>query len=378
MQFQRVSLKNWKNFRVVDDVALRDRVFLIGPNASGKSNFLDAILFLRQVSVTGLREAVETRGGVSKIRSLHARKDPEVAISVVIGDPDEEPWEYELVIGQDNQRLPVVRSERVSRGSTLLLSRPNDRDAADRAQLSQTYLEQITQNQAFRPVSDFLRSVLYMHLVPQIIRDPRAGYSRKDDPFGADFLERVSATQARTRDARLRRIGQILQIAVPQLRNLVFVRDPQDGTPHIEATFEHWRPNAGRQREVQFSDGTLRLIGLLWAIQDGNGPVLLEEPELSLNSAIVRQIPQLFHRMARARGVAPRQVIATTHSFDLLSDPGIDPSEVLVLTPEQEGTRVRVAAQIEPIRALVEGGLSVADAALPYTEPENAFQLVLL
>ena len=45
-------LENWKNLPSVD-VALGPRVFLVGPNASGKSNLLDAIRFLRDVVVEG-------------------------------------------------------------------------------------------------------------------------------------------------------------------------------------------------------------------------------------------------------------------------------------------------------------------------------------
>jgi predicted ATPase len=44
-----VVLKNWRNFRAVN-VPLRERSFLLGPNASGKSNFLDVFRFLRDVS----------------------------------------------------------------------------------------------------------------------------------------------------------------------------------------------------------------------------------------------------------------------------------------------------------------------------------------
>ena len=49
MIITRLRLANWRNFTEVD-VALRERAFIIGPNASGKSNLLDAIRFLRDVS----------------------------------------------------------------------------------------------------------------------------------------------------------------------------------------------------------------------------------------------------------------------------------------------------------------------------------------
>ncbi|MDW8363215.1 MAG: hypothetical protein RMK74_12510 [Myxococcales bacterium] len=36
MHFTRIALANWRNFRKVD-VPLRQRMFVVGPNASGKS-----------------------------------------------------------------------------------------------------------------------------------------------------------------------------------------------------------------------------------------------------------------------------------------------------------------------------------------------------
>jgi len=60
-------------------------------------------------------------------------------------------------------------------------------------------------------------------------------------------------------------------------------------------------PGAGWQREDQFSDGTLRLIGLFWALLEGDSPLLLEEPELSLNSAIIRKLPALIFRLQRQK-----------------------------------------------------------------------------
>ena len=70
MYISRVELKNWRNFVDVD-VPLRQRQFLVGPNASGKSNFLDVFRFLRDIAKPnggGLQSAVDKRGGLSKIR----------------------------------------------------------------------------------------------------------------------------------------------------------------------------------------------------------------------------------------------------------------------------------------------------------------------
>ncbi len=78
LRFRNVGLRNWKNFAQTD-VAIQNRAFLVGPNASGKSNFLDVFRFLRDLASPGggFQEAIRRRGGVSAIRCLAARRYPD-------------------------------------------------------------------------------------------------------------------------------------------------------------------------------------------------------------------------------------------------------------------------------------------------------------
>jgi predicted ATPase len=375
LRFTSVEVRNWKNFTEAR-ARLQQRVFLVGPNASGKSNFLDLFRFLRDVVSIGggFQEAVRRRSGVSSIRCLAARQDPVIQISACLGnDDDERIWEYRLVFGQNKQRKPVILEEKVKLNGETLLARPNEDDKADPARLTQTHLEQINVNRAFRAVADFFESIRYLHIVPQLIREPDRSTGRKNDPYGGDFIERIARTDRRTQRSRLSKITEALQVAVPQLRELELWQD-DTGRPHLRGKYEHWRPQGAYQSEEQFSDGTLRLLGLLWALLDGNGPLLLEEPELSLHSGVVRFLPQLF---ARALRRSQRQMVISTHSAELLEDKGIGNDEVLLLLPKGEGTELQLAQEVEEVRALLEGGMSLREAVLPYTAPQRAEQLSL-
>lgn len=380
MIISKLVLKNWRNFRSID-VALSERVFVVGPNASGKSNLLDAIRFLRDVAKAGggLQTAISQRGGLSKIRCLSARKEPDVEFTVeVASELNKAPeWRYSIGITQQvrGYRLPILKHERVWRNDELILDRPDDSDKLDELRLTQTHLEQISSNATFREVARFFESVRYLHLVPQLLRSGEAYKSSAypDDPYGRSFLELIARTPEKTRRSRLKKIEAALRQAVPQMRDLTDTKD-EAGVPHLEVLYEHWRPKAGRQREDQFSDGTLRLIGLFWSLLDGESPLLLEEPELSLNAAIVKRLPSLFAQLLRKRS---SQVFVTTHSWELLSDKGIGAEEVVLLSPSNEGTHAQVANDRREIRALLEAGLSAADAALPYTAPENLEQFEL-
>lgn len=375
LKFRALRLVNWKNFATVD-VAVSDRLFIVGPNASGKSNLLDTFRFLRDLASTGggLAEAVRRRGGVSAIRCLAARRNPDIEIVATLHHTATPGViEYQLVFNQDQQRRPVVKKERVVLDGRALLERPTADDLEDPARLTQTHLEQVYANRGFRDVAELFSAIRYVHIVPQLVREPDRSAGRANDPYGGDFIEQIAKTPKGTQKARLRRVQEALRVAVPQLSEIEITRD-SSGASHLRGKYDHWRPQGAWQTEEQFSDGTLRLIGLLWGALDGTGPLLLEEPELSLHPEVIRHLPQMFARLQRKSG---RQLFASTHSADLLRDDGIGLDEVLLLEPGREGTDVYPASSLSDARHLLEGGLQMADVVMPFTRPTNAQQLAL-
>lgn len=382
MQVTRVKLKNWRNFRSFD-APLRDVSYILGPNASGKSNFFDVFRFLRDVSKPaggGLQAAVIARGGISKLRCLHARKDPEVCIEIELSNSadDETPdWRYVLGFkpeGKGAQRI-LISKEQVWKSGKQLFTRPDRKDEADSVLLTQTRLEQIASNGEFRHLADFFGSITYLHLVPQLLKfaDQLGGRPLENDPFGQNFLERIANTPEKTRNARLKKISEALTLAVPQFKELRFIKD-KVGHPHLEALYSHHRPNAGWQSEEHFSDGTLRLLGLLWSLLDGSSMLLLEEPEISLNDAVVKEIPLIINRLQKNRK-QKRQVIISTHSEALLSNSGIDGRGVILLETSTDGSTGRSLKADENLA--LKAGLSVAEVVLPKTRPSSVSQLGL-
>ena len=374
MRFTRLKLTNWRNFRSVD-IELQIRAFILGPNASGKSNLLDAIRFLSEIARPGsggLQAAIASRGGFSAIRCLQARAPSHVAIEAWVGD-DEHPerWHYLLRMNTfKKERLPTVIEEFVEYEAQRIDGRIRS-EADDALEFSQTMLEQVTKSKSFRGLTDFLSSCRYLHVVPQIVRDRNRARSEGEDPYGGDLLRRVKEMPRKTRDPRLRRISEALRIAVPQFREIE-LEDDNEGIPHLLASYVHWRSSAVKQSEAQFSDGTLRLIGLLWSIAEGGGPLLLEEPELSLNDAVVSQLPRMFTRMQR---LSARQVITTTHSTTLIDDSSIGLKEVHRISVDANGSTVETTSKDRVISAQVDNGMRISEAVLPLLRPREVEQL---
>ncbi len=371
MNISHVELWNWKNFRNVN-VSIPARVFLVGPNASGKSNFLDALRFLRTLAIPGggLQSAVEERRGLSHIRCLAAPQESGVGITVVLSD-GKDAWKYALCFNQEAQgrRRPVLTREAVFKNDNLILERPDPDDQNDRERLTQTALEQVNLNARFREIAQFFEKISYLHLTPQIVRNSYEWTipNKQAEAYGYHFVDRLAKTPEKIRAVRLRRILKTLKEVVPQLESMGLKND-ENGIPHLFASYTHWQQKLARQDEETFSDGVLRLIGLLWSLQEGDGPLLLEEPELSLHSGIVRRLPGLIHRIQSEK---KRQIVISTHSADLLCDEGIGGEEVLLFTPRQDGAQIVSAVSQPEIRSLLEAGVTAADAVLPHTDPEN-------
>lgn len=374
-----IKLRNWKNFSFIE-VPLSERLFLVGPNASGKSNFLDVFRFLRDIASSeggGLRKAINIRGGIKKIRCLSARRKTDIEIEVHLSiEKDQLPeYRYHLGICQENtgSRRILITHEKVWFREEQVLSRPDEEDIKDDMRLTQTALEQISKNARFREMAKFFQNILYLHLVPQLVRHSReySGPGVSGDPFGREFLERISRTDKRTKKSRLKKIERALQKVVPNLKEISYIIDEKEGGfPHLEAVYEHWRPRGAHQRESEFSDGTLRLIGLFWSILEGESLLLLEEPELSLNAEIIKRLPALFYKLLIQKK-KKRQVMVSTHSWELLQDKGIGGEEALLLTPGTEGTDIKLTSNIAEIRRLLDSGMSVGEAVMPKTAPPN-------
>lgn len=386
MRIIKLQLKNWKNFTDVD-VKLSKRTFIVGANASGKSNLLDSLRFLHDISKLGggLAKALSDRGGMKKIRSLSARNQPQVEIKVDLEDVVNNKnviWSYHISLIQESRGAHriLIDKEVVKRNGKIILNRPDSDDKKDPLRLTQTGLEQINVNSEFRELYTFFQEISYSQLIPQIIRQPELFFDTNvkmgDDSYGFHFMEKIIKTPANQRATRLKKIEQALRIAVPQLSNLTETRD-ENGVPHLEALYEHWRPNAGKQQESQFSDGTIRLIGLLWSILDGRSLILLEEPELSLHPGIIRKIPQIITNLSKRKG-KDIQILVSTHSPDLLSDGSITAGEIVLLDMKKVGTEVKTAEDIEEVKTLLEFGMGADEVVLPYISPKNIEQLELV
>lgn len=70
MAIKRLKATNFRSFKELD-IELGPFTVLVGPNASGKSNVLQCLRFLRDIVVYGLEDSVSLQGGAEYLRNVH-------------------------------------------------------------------------------------------------------------------------------------------------------------------------------------------------------------------------------------------------------------------------------------------------------------------
>lgn len=372
-RFSKVILENWRNFPSVD-VEMEERVFIVGRNAIGKTNFIDVFRFLRDLAMFGggLAMAVYNRKGMTNIRSRFARRMTNVELSIKVEDESGKGWEYSISFDDSNKPDPRAPDGRGIKVVHERLAKIGGSKVKESFGAARSLLESEKETEDFKDFVEFLVKTTYLHLVPQMIRENQTPLSETigADPFGRGLLDQILKAAPADRKKRLKIIGKILERINPQFRELAQTVDSA-GRPHLEVLFKDWRHHNSRQDERQFSDGMLRLIGLLWVVQDAAGTVLLEEPELSLNSGIAGQIAPFLSEASRLSG--GRQVIVATHSEALMADEGIRPEEILLVQPaKKEGSTIVTGADIPAVNRQLRAGMLPSQVVLPivYGLPE--------
>ncbi|MFD2112733.1 AAA family ATPase [Thiorhodococcus fuscus] len=365
----RVVLRNYKSIGNCD-VRLQPLTYLVGANGSGKSNFLDALHLVRDALSSSLDNALNERGGLAEVRRRSSGHPTHFGIRLEFALPDGTPGYYAFNIGALKGGGYEVQTEecaiaglgkgpfyKVERGKTTATSETTfPAVTADR--LALVSVSGLT---AFRPLFDALTSMGFYNLNPKLMRElqkPQDGRLLK--PVGENIASVIGHLE-RTAPAQMAVIQEYLQTVVPMVHGVE--RKPIGPME----TLEFRQEVAGANHPWRFfaqsmSDGTLRALGVLTALFQGNrdyAPTLvgIEEPETALHPAASAAL-----REALTRASEHTQIIVTSHSPDLLDDRALSAESLLAVV--SEGGETRIASIDEASRAAMRDHLFSAGELL--------------
>ncbi len=344
---QRVVLRSYKSIAQCN-IRLQPLTYLVGQNGAGKSNFLDALHFVRDALTGSLDNALSERGGLKEVRRRSSGHPNHMGIRIDFRLMDGRQGWYALRIGALASGGHEVQNEECVIGG--MGKGPFFRIAKGRLQgSSEATFPAVTNDRlalvaasgltAFRPVFDGLAAMGFYNLNPKIMRElqkPQDGRLLK--PVGENIVSVIHHLQ-RVAPDRMQSIKEYLQSVAPMVQELERIAiGPME-------TLEFRQDVAGAQHPWRFlaqnmSDGTLRALGVLTALLQSNvdySPTLIgiEEPETALHPAASSALREVLVQAARHT-----QVLVTSHSPDLLDDNSINADAILAVVSEGGETKI--------------------------------------
>lgn len=366
--YRRLRIRNFRSMESVE-VGLSSFAVLVGPNGSGKSNFVDVLVFLRDVAFDA-ESAVSGRGGISSVTRWSKTRPYdihlELRVSHGIDKLESDYLEHELTIGSGNnaawkfKRETITlctggEPERIERhGANLsgIQSTPNF-SLGDRASAMVMARQVLGLPPALRSA---LLGVRRYRLSPEAMRQPQlVSETARLQENGANIATAISKLREQDRlDEVLRPMQQI----VPGLAD---IRSVAAGR-HVLLEFDQQQEGGvATFTSGDISEGAIRALGVIVAArQMSKGELLIiEEPEANIHAGAAGLIFDVLREASRHG-----DVLITTHSPEILDAARDD--DLLVCSYAKGVTRLGPLDHAQ--RELVRQGLFKL-AELMRTEP---------
>jgi len=346
---------------------------LIGPNASGKSNLIEALSLLA-ATPRDLQVPIREGGGIGDWLWKGSRESPTGTVDVTVSYPDGPmPLRYRLAFSQIRGRFSLrdeaVENEHPNEG----LRKPypyyayQNGDPVINVKVAPDGVASRTERQLQRESVSLDQSILSLRRDPdtypeltylagrfegiRFYREWNLGrYTAPRLPQKADLPEDSLLEDAGNLGLVLNDLENRPTVKSTLMKHLqAFYEEVTDLTTKIQGgTVQVFFHEKGLQHPVpatRLSDGTLRYLCLLAILCHPEPPPLIciEEPELGLHPDIIPSIARMLIEASERT-----QLIVTTHSdilIDALSD---HPESVVVCDRDENGTQLRrlVAAEL--------------------------------
>lgn len=330
---------------------------LVGQNGAGKSNVIDALVFLADCVQIGLEGAITKRGGIRAVRHAGTQgRNFDVAVRVEVSRDGAEA-DYEIVLTGDSVEEYRVKREQgeVRRDGQRVAFRveggtwvEGPSDLRPRVDATSLALPLLAGDERFSPLAAALRSVTSYSIFPEELRQPHKYEPKRPmDRHGTNW---VSVLKDQDEDTWKPDLVTALHKLTGDIVDVKF----ESVAGFLVLQFKHEQDANAKRKQwfdaSQESDGTLRVAGMLTALLQRPRPELtaLEEPELTVHPGALRLLSDYIRE-----GTAAGQILLTTHSPDLLSL--LAASEVRVV--QRVGNETVVSLLEESQRDVVTRGL---------------------
>ncbi|MGR3985192.1 MAG: AAA family ATPase [Gammaproteobacteria bacterium] len=343
----KLKIANYKSIDSLELTNLAPFAVFAGANGSGKSNFFDALAFVRDFLFGGIEYALREHGGFENMRSAKrrgesARKfDFEIGCDAVAGSPA---FHYSLSIGNLN-RAPQIQ-ERVRSDDETLLDRSKTATTIKVVDGGKTEIARVpTTHSALLLLPRKLLILLSLKILRLYRIDPLSAQQPAKSDSDPKTLQGkgnnlASVLNRLEKDKQMREtILEWMEMIAPGLEKMSTEKQRLDSTTAI--LFKE--QGTSRQFPAHLvSDGTMYALCMLVAVLDSTkstGLTLIEEPERGLHPKAIIDLIDLMRECA-----SPSNPIwLTTHSEAVVRS--LKLPELVLVNKTDGSTQMKPAAQ---------------------------------
>lgn len=356
-----ISIRNFKSIRKIDRLSLDRFHVLVGPNASGKSTFLDIFEFVRDCLENGPVAAVETRvPDFDDLTWMRQGGNIEIELWMDIEKfPEKQKqglFHYRLTIGKDEpsgirvceellERYPKkqntlfeLKLTSITKPQRLLGKTSNGTDfyrrekgnyqdsfvfGPDKLTLSLTPPDEERYPSANAVRRFLMQGIRYIQLNSRKMRQPCPATRPADLELDGSNIARVAGRLQRENHGRgngesaIERWTAHLQYALPNLSEIGWDKRQPDNAEYITLKYDNGLECPG----WLLSDGTLRMLALTLPafLPPSSGIYMVEEPENGVH-------PKALDVILRSLSAIPQsQMLIATHSPFVVQQVGLKP-----------------------------------------------------
>ena len=377
-----LSIEGFKSFgSPAETIELGPLNFVVGANASGKSNLLGALRFLQNAVAHDVSYAVSEMGGNAEVRNKRLRQRRQakpVRLSLKIEknfrftsseDSEKEDhvdvvrsFEYSIVLDlRSDDTTPRIETEslraqfvRDGESTTVGLERSEDTVVVTDARHEEgTHTIPVPEQEPTRlalvgvgffslPATilrEEIRGWRFHNFVPSVARQP---YRDEPDAILGPAGEKLATILHRMSTDDRTSIAQGLRAIVPGLKDVKTTKLPIEDTLAFQIIEDKLKAAIN---PASVSDGTVRLLSLLvvtsWSVRNSS-LITIEEPENGVHPHLAEYLVDILKSASEHS-----QVVVTTHAPDLLDH--LEPNEVVLCDKEDGFTKLKKASSVTDI-----------------------------
>ena len=411
MKITKIEISNFKSFDN-QSIHLNDFNLLVGANASGKSNLVQAFQFLRDIVNHGLENAISLQGGVEYLRNIKSeqshlsfriimqgefkcwwsvRRDedgiPRSSLPIIIYKID---YKFSLqfhkkegghYIHQDRMTLTYSHAKLIDEeekrddseklsikfsnfgGELNIHSTDSDIEPAlfmDGAPIFRNIpydenallIESPIVDLYVQSALDGFRNIGIYDFDPKLPKRPAPITGLSELEMNGSNLAIVLNNIMREKEDR-RRFLNLFQDLLPFIRG-IDVEKAVDKSIFFRLREEYAEKDG--LPAFLISDGTVNIMALIIALYFEHKQVtIIEEPERNVHPYLISRVMDMFREASRSK-----QILATTHNPEMVKH--ADLKNILLITRDDEGfSRITKPADSDEIKIFLENEIGVDD-----------------